>query len=105
METSYDAQFNSRMGSSLNTRTPTNMRLNRGDIRKEVKVPYSPPHRFETIYNDNFADKKGSEEVGALSKEGNTTQPIRKAPKGQYEDMKGDIKVKLASGTSNAMNY
>ena len=68
-------------------------------------MAYSPPHRFDTMYTDCYADRKGTEEVGALTKEGNSTQPIRKAPKGQYEDFRGDIKVKLASGTSNGMTF
>ena len=47
----------------------------------------------------------GSEQVGALTKEGNRTQETRKPPKGELENMKQGIKVQLASGTSNFMNY
>ena len=62
-----------------------NKAFNIGDIRQDVKVPFNPPVRYDTMYMDCYADRKGSEEVGALTKEGNSTQPTRKAPKGEYE--------------------
>ena len=106
MQSSYTAQFDRRSanGSPVAT-SPRDKGLNRGTIRQEVKVPYSPPHHFDTIYTDQFADRKGTQEVGAMTKEGNSTQPTRKAPIGVLEGDRGDIKVRMASGTSNNLTY
>ena len=106
MQSSYTAQFNRSInGSPAVTSSPKDKGINRSTIRQEVKVPYSPPHHFDTIYTDQFADRKGTEEVGAMTKEGNSTQPTRKAPVGELEGNRGDIKVRMASGTSNNMTY
>ena len=106
MQSSYTAQNNRTVsGSPAVGTSPRDKGLNRGTIRQEVKVPYSPPQNYDTIYSDQFADRKGSEEVGASTKDGFSTQPTVKAPKGMFENDRGEIKVRMSSGTSNNLNY
>ena len=62
-------------------------------------MPYEPPRSFATHYNDSFINRKGSDDVGALTKEGHLTQVRRKAPKGEVESAANGIKKKFTAVT------
>ena len=85
MKSSYAAMHDrQKRGAStqLMTTDPRVKAHNIGHLKKELKVPFNPPHFLSTAYNEKFVDKKGSEEVGALTFEGFSPEPRRARPIG-----------------------
>lgn len=75
-----------------------------GKIRHELKVPYQKPSFYNTMYGDSFLDRKGSADVGSLTKEGMRAEKIRRPPKGEVEDF-SSMPCKFFSSTSKQMQY
>jgi len=76
-----------------------------GGARNDLRIPYEPPRSFSTMYSNSFANRKGSDDVGALTKEGKMTQARLKAPKGEVEFAAEGIKKKFYGETWNRMEY
>ena len=74
MQTTYSSEYMDHK-SQESSRSPvrenkTGKPWNVSVAREQLKVPFEPPRNFSTIYNQSFANRKGSEEVGALTKDG-----------------------------------
>lgn len=98
----------SRDGSNSPTPQKRTKPFNKGCERQALLMPFNPPRNFSTIYTENFLNRKGSDEVGALTKNGYVSQPRRKAPKPEIEHHTPEgakYKNKLQDETTNQMTF
>ena len=59
---------------------------NIASLRESVRIPNEKPHILKTHYCGQFTDRKGTEEVGSLNKEGFHPEGFRAArPVGELE--------------------
>ena len=72
-------------------------------LREQVKIKFEKPLFTRTIYGNAFANRKGSEEVGALDNEGKHSYRAAK-PIGDLEKIK-DVPLKFAGISSNGLNF
>ena len=56
------------------------------------------------MYADNFFDSKGSDDVGALTKEGMRAEKLRKPDRGQIEDFRA-VPLKFNATSTKAMLF
>ena len=61
-------------------------------------MPFNPPHMLNTHHNEWFSDKKGTDNVGALTKDGYSPDQRRAKPVGQVEQA-AEIPVKFTAVT------
>ena len=72
-------------------------------MRKHFKIAYEPPRYLNSSYADNFTNSQGSELIGALNKDGRSSEPRHHGPKANHEI--GDHHIKFRSITSNGMTF
>ena len=67
-------------------------------------MPYEPPRFYGTTTLSTFADKRGHDEVGALTKEGISPNIRFKRPKGQLEEDRNEAPLKLQGQFDHTSN-
>lgn len=69
--------------------------------RRQLKIPYKPPSNFVTTNGAALVDTKGTELIGAMSKDGKG-YVRRGAPKGETED---NVPRAFISSSGNQLQY
>lgn len=102
MKSTYSSNHIQNRDGEKSESPPRTAAYNMTKMMQEVKVPYSPPNNHITAYQNNFLNRKGTEEVGSLTPTGHNPEPRRKAPKGDLDTI-ANVPLPFYAKTSNEM--